>query len=71
MPKVSCNVANCTYWDKGNVCGADEIIVEIDRHAKSGFNEEFGLEPGEPDHKDYAKTSSGTCCYTFKPKSKL
>lgn len=67
MPKgVACSVSNCTFWNQGNRCGADEIAVEIDEHSTVNLNEEFG-EEGFRDHQDYAKASSVTCCLTFRP----
>ncbi|WP_036646927.1 DUF1540 domain-containing protein [Paenibacillus pini] len=65
---VKCSVSNCNYWGEHNVCQAEQILIEIDKHAKSSFNQEFSQEHfGE--HKDQARTSSATCCLTFKPKS--
>lgn len=67
MPQgVACSVSNCTFWDKGNRCAADEIVIEIDAHSKVNVNEEFGKE-GFDGHKDHAESSSGTCCLTFRP----
>ncbi len=66
MPKgVACSVSNCSFWKKGNACGAGEIMIEVDAHA--GWNEEFADE--FEGHRDKAATSSVTCCLTFKPKS--
>lgn len=70
MPQVKCSVANCVYWAQGNLCSADEIMVEIDAHANANYNEEFADEHGhDTEHQDKASTSSETCCLTFKPKS--
>jgi len=69
MPEVKCSVSNCAYWAAGNNCSADMIMVEIDSHATTKFNEEFAGEYGyDSTHKDTASTSSSTCCHTFKPK---
>ena len=68
MPQVKCSVANCEYWAQGNICSADEIMVEIDAHANANLKEEFAGEYGQNDHKDQATTSSETCCLPFKPK---
>jgi hypothetical protein len=66
---VKCSVANCEYWSEGNNCTADMIMVEIDSHANANFKEEFAGEYGhDSGHKDQAKSSSQTCCHTFKPK---
>ena len=74
MPTVNCSVANCTYWAEGNKCSADEILVEIDAHAKQNLDVEFageycGGSSTETSHQDAANTSSQTCCLTFKPKN--
>ncbi|KIL34623.1 hypothetical protein SD71_18465 [Cohnella kolymensis] len=69
MPKgVVCSISNCTFWDQGNRCGADQIAIEIDQHAQSHWNEEFAEEFFS--HQDSAGTSSVTCCQTFQPKSR-
>ncbi|MFC4599378.1 DUF1540 domain-containing protein [Cohnella hongkongensis] len=68
MPKdVACSVSNCTFWKEGNACGAGEIQIEVDAHARRHWDEEFAAE--FEDHQDQAKTSSVTCCLTFEPKS--
>lgn len=70
MPQVKCSVANCVYWEEGNNCSADMIMVEIDAHANANFKAEFAGEYGhDSEHKDQATTSSQTCCHTFKPKN--
>ncbi|ULO10260.1 DUF1540 domain-containing protein [Paenibacillus sp. 19GGS1-52] len=66
---VKCSVSNCNYWGEQNLCKADEIIIEIDKHAGSGFKEEFAEEMTGRNHHDHAVTSSATCCLTFKPNS--
>ncbi|WP_199618806.1 DUF1540 domain-containing protein [Paenibacillus alkalitolerans] len=68
-PKVKCSVSNCEYWDQGNNCGADVIMIEIDKHARMNFKEEFAGEAFDSEHKDEAGNSSSTCCHTFKPKA--
>ncbi|GIO10407.1 hypothetical protein J31TS6_64350 [Brevibacillus reuszeri] len=71
MPQVKCSVANCAYWGEGNNCSADMIMVEIDAHANANFKEEFAGEfEYASQHQDKAKSSSQTCCHTFKPKEK-
>lgn len=67
MPEgVKCTVSNCTFWDEGNLCAADSIVVDIDKHAVS-FDTEFASFEGE--HQDMAVNASTTCCNTFKPRS--
>ncbi|WP_379138232.1 DUF1540 domain-containing protein [Paenibacillus sp. sgz500958] len=68
-PFVKCSVSNCNYWGEHNVCQADQIMIEIDKHAGSRFKEEYAEEMTNTDHRDQAPTSSSTCCLTFKPKS--
>lgn len=65
---VKCSVSNCHYWGEQNVCRADTIMIEIDRHAGVKLNEEYGEEPFMNNHRDVAEKSSATCCLTFKPK---
>ncbi|MGF7046119.1 hypothetical protein J2T13_000581 [Paenibacillus sp. DS2015] len=65
---VKCSVSNCNYWGEQNVCREDQIMIEIDSHANINLKEEYGGEHFV-DHKDQAKSSSATCCLTFKPKS--
>lgn len=33
-PIVKCSVANCGYWGEQNICKADLIMIDIDKHAK-------------------------------------
>lgn len=68
-PMVKCSVSNCTYWGENNRCLADVIMIEIDKHAKMKFNEEFAGESFDSEHRDVAASSSVTCCHTFKPKA--
>jgi hypothetical protein len=68
VPKgVACSVSNCSFWDQGNRCGAEEIAIEIDSHSSIHLGEEFGGGLGE--HQDSASASSVTCCLTFVPKA--
>ncbi|WP_310550267.1 DUF1540 domain-containing protein [Paenibacillus glufosinatiresistens] len=67
---VNCSVSNCGYWGERNICRAEEIIIEIDKHTGSRFKEEFAEEMTlDKNHRDVAPNSSATCCLTFKPKS--
>jgi len=68
-PLVKCSVSNCNYWGERNICRAEEIIIEIDKHSGSRFMEEYAEEMTNANHHDKAETSSATCCLTFKPKS--
>jgi hypothetical protein len=67
-PLVKCSVSNCHYWGEQNLCRAEEIVIEIDKHVGSRYSEEFAEELTEHNHHhDHASTSSATCCLTFKP----
>lgn len=68
IPQVRCSVSNCEYWNEGNKCVADTIMIEIDQHADAKFNEEFAGESFDTEHQDYAASVSNTCCHTFSPK---
>lgn len=68
LPEVYCSVANCYFWENGNLCGADAIMVEVDQHAERHFNEEIGGEMVNTTHQDHAHDSADTCCHTFRPK---
>lgn len=68
MPKVKCSVANCVFWDEGNNCAAEMILIDINEHADTDFDGEFAVEDFV-DHQDEAMMSSGTCCHTFEPRS--
>ncbi len=36
---VLCEVNNCTFWEKGNLCGADQIYVVSHRDQASTSKE--------------------------------
>ncbi|HZG84670.1 DUF1540 domain-containing protein [Paenibacillus sp.] len=69
MTQVKCSVSNCVFNKEGNNCGADLIMVDIDKHARMNYDAEFAGESFDSDHQDAAKSSSSTCCHTFKPKA--
>lgn len=68
MPDVKCSVSNCSYWGKGNLCQADAIMIEIDKHSEANFYAEFAGESFDTEHQDQASSSRNTCCHTFKPR---
>lgn len=68
-PIVKCSVSNCTYWGEKNVCQADLIMIDLDRHAGAKYDAEFAGESYDTEHQDVAPSASATCCHTFKPKS--
>lgn len=65
MAKINCSVDSCNYWDKGNVCQADSIMVKQNR---AGQSNNYNMEIGSMGAMD-AKTSTETQCETFRPKS--
>lgn len=68
MPQgVKCSVSNCSFWAQGNRCSAEQIMVEIDKHANADYKTEFAGGLGS-DHRDRAPDASVTCCHTFKAK---
>lgn len=67
-PYVKCSVSNCSYWGEHNVCQAEMIMIEIDRHSNVKLNAEIADEDFVNNHRDHANKSSATCCLTFKPK---
>ncbi|MFD1737443.1 DUF1540 domain-containing protein [Bacillus salitolerans] len=64
--EVSCSISNCSFYKEGNLCGAEKIMVDIDKH--STYEAEFSNEFGYEDHQDQVAESAQTCCRTFKPK---
>jgi len=70
MPQgVKCSVADCTYWGQGNRCEADQIMIDVDKHARAEYATEFASESGlSIEHRDRAGDSGSTCCHTFRPK---
>ncbi len=69
---VRCTVDNCSYWGRGNVCDAREILItldgvgarypdRIDTQQLSTVLEEVGETP--------AAVCEETCCKTFRAKS--
>lgn len=68
VPEVKCSVSNCTYWEEGNNCRADTIMIEVDKHAGADFKAEFGGEQYDSEHRDVAASVRNTCCHTFEPR---
>ncbi|WP_315969686.1 DUF1540 domain-containing protein [Numidum massiliense] len=69
---MRCSVANCFFWNEGNLCGADAIMVEIDKNAQQTFDEEIGGEMINTSraYPNGASRSEDTCCHTFRPRPK-
>ncbi|MBP1999186.1 hypothetical protein J2Z69_000205 [Paenibacillus shirakamiensis] len=68
-PVVKCSVSNCSFWGENNFCRAEQIMIDIDQHARTRYNAEIAGESFDSEHKDAVATSAATCCHTFKPKS--
>lgn len=63
MPTIRCTVSSCHFWDDGNYCGADEILVEPNPRKRSAEMEAASLgDMGEPED------SRETMCKTFRPR---
>lgn len=64
MPDVNCTVNDCKYWSEGNLCEAQQIVIQND--AEGGFSPNTNL-------KNLSATPAGgsedeTCCQTYKMK---
>lgn len=66
--EVNCTVSNCVFHELGNVCGAAEILVEMNTRPKG--DTEFASDFDEWHQFHEAAHSIDTCCHTFKPKFK-
>jgi len=65
--QVSCAVSNCVFHEKGNVCGAEKIQIDMDYHSKNK-NTEFASDFDFEEISEEASNSRDTCCKTFEPK---
>ncbi|WP_407944617.1 DUF1540 domain-containing protein [Paenibacillus swuensis] len=65
-PKVKCSVDNCSYWEEGNNCVAETIMIEINAHAHAELPEGTRDEQYDSHHTDHAAGVKDTCCHTFK-----
>ncbi|MGE6517576.1 DUF1540 domain-containing protein [Lysinibacillus sphaericus] len=72
MPNVSvnCTVSNCVFHDKGNICGAEAIEIDMDYRLDSKHNTEFASDFDLQFLSEEANQSSDTCCKTFRTKGK-
>ena len=61
MPDVNCTVNNCKYWEDGNLCNAQQIVIQNDD--QGGFDPQAKLDNLSPTP---AKDTDETCCQTFK-----
>ena len=65
--EVKCTVSNCLFHEKGNICGAEKIEINMDKQANKNNKAEFGSDFDLAALKK-AATSTDTCCNTFTPK---
>jgi len=63
MPDVNCTVDNCQYWTNGNLCSAQQIIIQSDVEGGVSPNAKLENLAGTP-----ADSVDETCCQTFKAK---
>ena len=64
MSNIYCSVNTCHYWDKGNICAANEIMITSDTLAA-----ERPDSLDAPKHAQFPTTPvndcMATCCKTF------
>jgi hypothetical protein len=65
--EVNCTVSNCYFHRKGNICGAEKILIDTDSDSKDKSSE-FASEVDFREIEERAKSSEETCCKTFRPK---
>lgn len=68
--QVNCTISNCLFYEKGNLCGAESILVDRTENGRGGNNTEFASDFDDFSVTEKASTSSETCCQTFKPQDK-
>lgn len=61
MPNVNCTVNNCHYWSNGNMCTAQQIVVQNDGQGGFAPNAQLSSLAATP-----ATCNDNTCCQTFK-----
>ncbi len=65
---ISCSVKNCHYWQKGNVCTADRILItsnEMARTLPTSVDSPYAAQiPDTP-----VSACEDTCCKTFVAKN--
>ena len=61
MPDVNCTVNTCKYWTSGNLCTAQQIVVQNDQNGGFSENAQLSQLQATP-----AEKTDETCCQTFK-----
>ena len=64
--EVKCAVSNCIFHAKGNVCGAEEIEIDMDHANHNGTSNSQNVD--YQSISEEASHSADTCCKTFKSK---
>ncbi|MEK8130773.1 DUF1540 domain-containing protein [Paenibacillus filicis] len=64
-PMVKCSIANCEYWEQGNACSAEVIMIEVNAHADKAEPQERHGQAYDSRHRDAASNVADTCCHTF------
>ena len=67
--EIGCIVSDCYYYEKGNRCKADNILVTTNSFAKNNKNGNMGFEIASELSPEEAGASSKTSCLTYKPKN--
>ncbi|SDD18324.1 protein of unknown function [Paenibacillus sp. UNCCL117] len=64
-PMVKCSIANCEYWEQGNNCSAEVIMIEVNAHADKSEPQTRHGQAYDSEHRDEAEGVADTCCHTF------
>lgn len=60
MPEVYCTVNTCQYYQHGNKCTANKIVIQSDNAGGHSSGEQLSQLSVTP-----AETNDATCCQTF------
>lgn len=64
MPEVNCTVCNCEFWHRGNLCGAQSILITAGAsRGADPFGDNAAILSGTP-----VATSQESFCLTFRPR---
>jgi hypothetical protein len=66
--EVKCTVSNCFFHEKGNICGADKIEINMNNETSKKDRTEFASDFDFQTASEKAAHSTDTCCKTFVPK---
>ncbi|TYO94910.1 DUF1540 domain-containing protein [Desulfallas thermosapovorans] len=65
---IHCIINNCHYWEKGNKCSANEILVASDAFG-TNQPDSFDATMAKQLTPTAADSCMATCCKTFVPKN--